>query len=167
MVQDTLSTMHLYTMQSQWLPSSTCQAIDRVAWTFLWNSNPKKKRIHLVNWETVTRSKDFGGLGIKTTRENNIALMEKNCWDLIQGLDNLWVKVLTSKYLQRGSLFDHIPPSITSPLWKGILKSFKFFKDGYRWRIGIGEEIPVWYDNCLGPFKFSDMGFLSLLHYMI
>jgi len=41
----------------------------------------------------------FGeGLGIQTTRDTNISLIEKLMWDLLQRNNKFWVNILSHKY---------------------------------------------------------------------
>lgn len=42
-----------------------------------------EKGLHLVNWDTITRPRNLGGLGIHRTREANIALLSKRVWDVL------------------------------------------------------------------------------------
>lgn len=41
-----------------------------------------KQKIHLVNWELVTRTKDEGRLGLARMKERNEALLAKLNWRL-------------------------------------------------------------------------------------
>ena len=55
-------------------------------------------RIPLVRWEKVTCKKEKGALGLKNSRDWNLALMTKLGWRLITEKDRLWAKTITSKY---------------------------------------------------------------------
>ena len=54
LIQSSSSAIADYVMQGALLPSKVCQEIDRANRNFLWGSTPKKRKIHLVNWNTVT-----------------------------------------------------------------------------------------------------------------
>ena len=71
-----------YVMQGTLLPSKVCKEIDCANRTFLWGSTPEKRKMHLVNWDTITWPKDHGGLGILETRPRNLALIAKLNWKL-------------------------------------------------------------------------------------
>ncbi|KAK3211992.1 hypothetical protein Dsin_016698 [Dipteronia sinensis] len=43
----------IYAMQSIKLPSETCSTLDQINRNFLWGNTSDKKKIHLVNWDTV------------------------------------------------------------------------------------------------------------------
>ena len=48
---------------------------------FLWGSSNEGKKVHLLNWDSVT-----GGLGIKRMRNVNLAFMAKLGWRLLSEL---------------------------------------------------------------------------------
>ena len=86
-------------MQSALLPKALCNKIDRIIWRFLWGDSDEMSKVHLVIWETITRLKEHGGLGIKSMHGMKLAFMAKMNWRLFFGKQSLWEKVLTSKYI--------------------------------------------------------------------
>jgi hypothetical protein len=46
----------------------------------------QKCKYHMVDWATVCKPKEFGGLGILNTRHMNIAMMLKWIWKLYQNV---------------------------------------------------------------------------------
>jgi len=70
-------------MQGALLPSRVCKEIDCANRNFLWGSTPEERKMHLVNWDTVTRPKDHGGLGIHKSRRRYLALIAKPNWRLL------------------------------------------------------------------------------------
>lgn len=56
--------------------------MDKVKRDFLWGSTSDKKRMHLVGWSKILKSKEEGGLGIQATRAKNVALLAKLKWRL-------------------------------------------------------------------------------------
>nr|KYP49326.1 LINE-1 reverse transcriptase isogeny [Cajanus cajan] len=69
-----LSVIPSYTMQTQWLPSGTCDQLDALSRRFIWSGEGARK-LHLVKWETLTRPRKEGGLGVGIAR-NKIF----RCW---------------------------------------------------------------------------------------
>ncbi|XP_031111997.1 uncharacterized protein LOC116015970 [Ipomoea triloba] len=74
------------------------EAIDRKIRRFIWGGTPQKRKCHLVRWDVVTLPKNQGGLGIRTTKDVNLAIMAKLGWRLMKESESLWAKVLKSKY---------------------------------------------------------------------
>ena len=65
---------------------------------FLWNDNPEAHRYHLINWDTVSLLKEFGGLGVPNLRDLNICLLAS--WVKRYSLDEnkLWKQLIDHKY---------------------------------------------------------------------
>ncbi|GAV85045.1 hypothetical protein CFOL_v3_28485, partial [Cephalotus follicularis] len=82
LIQSATSSNPFYSMQTQPLPLSTCDSIDKLNINFLWNDWPDAHKIHLVNWETVCKQKNFGGLGIRNMRVVNEAALAKLGWQI-------------------------------------------------------------------------------------
>ena len=60
------------------------------------------RKISWVDWNSVCRSKEVGGLGVRRIREFNIALLGKWCWRLLEDRDSLWFRVLEARYGTEG-----------------------------------------------------------------
>lgn len=59
LIQTSSSTIPSYTMQTMKFPVNVCDKLDRLNRDFLWGDTPEKKRIHLVNWNSVCKNKDM------------------------------------------------------------------------------------------------------------
>ncbi|GLT30193.1 hypothetical protein SLA2020_050080 [Shorea laevis] len=149
LVQSVTTAIPAYTMQSVLLPNSVCEAIDRLNRNFLWGSDVANKP-HLVGWNTVCLPRDYGGLGIRSARDNNRALVAKLGWKLLSEPHNPWCRALSLKYLQDTSLM-HCPlnPS-SSATWKSVLRCRDVLKKGLRWSVGSGQKIKLWTDIWVG-----------------
>ncbi|XP_019416401.1 PREDICTED: uncharacterized protein LOC109327691 [Lupinus angustifolius] len=141
----------IYTMQIMWLPRNVCNEMDKMTRNFIWGGDPNKRSLNLVNWEVITRNKKYGGLGIRDTRMANVSLLGKLTWDLLQGSNKIWCKVLTQKYISDGCLLFVANKCSSSPVWKGIVKATNMLKSGFSLHLGDGDLL-FWYDNwsCLG-----------------
>lgn len=64
----------------------------------LWNDSADSNKIHLVNWDSISMLKDFGGLGIPNLRDLNICLLAS--WIKRYNIDNhkMWKQFLDFKY---------------------------------------------------------------------
>jgi hypothetical protein len=72
----------------------------------LWNDNPEAHKYHLVNWDTISLLKEFGGLGVPNLRDLNICLLAS--WVKRYSLDEnkLWKQMIDHKYsIDRPNVF--------------------------------------------------------------
>lgn len=75
MIRSTLNSIPNHVMQFCSLPKYIMHHLKRYQRDFLWGSNTTKRRLHLVNWKTVTTPKHEGGLGIQDLQTKNQALL--------------------------------------------------------------------------------------------
>ncbi|CAL8176297.1 unnamed protein product [Prunus armeniaca] len=101
LLQSVTSAIPIYSMQTAMLPASVCSKLDQLNKNFLWGHAFDKAKVHLVNWETVCKSKCADGLGVKKAAWMNQALLAKFGWRLLQNDQGLWAKVLKAKYLKK------------------------------------------------------------------
>ncbi|GLU11861.1 hypothetical protein SLE2022_285810 [Rubroshorea leprosula] len=133
-----------YYMQTMLLPASVHTELDQISRNFIWGSEDNQKKIHLVGWQTVTQPKDLGGLGLKSSKEANVAAMSKLNWRLYMEKDKLWCNIFRSKY----NLSDCHSPLLASgsPIWKAIIKGYDIFKAGIKWIPRSGGNVRFWTD---------------------
>ena len=77
LVKSVMSTIPNYVMQATALPTHLCDKLDKINRDFLWGSTSEKRRLHLVGWNKIIRSKEEGGLGIQAAKSKNLALLAK------------------------------------------------------------------------------------------
>lgn len=78
--------------------------------------------MHLIKWSTVTKTKNKGGLGIRDSRQSNIALLAKIGGQLVAGSNALWARVIRSKYIKSVHILDCFARPTDSRIWKGLAK---------------------------------------------
>ncbi|GMY29704.1 putative RNA-directed DNA polymerase [Fagus crenata] len=77
LINSVSSAIPTHVMQCCLLPSKTCVELDKLNRNFLWGDSSAKKKLHLIKWDSVSRPKEEGGLGIKRSRCRNKALLAK------------------------------------------------------------------------------------------
>jgi hypothetical protein len=100
-----LSSLPMFAMSLYLLHDSTHKTMDRSRARFFWEGVGNKRKYHMVDWATVCKPKELGGLGILNTKLMNIALMLKWVWKLYQNDEGLWVDLVRAKYLRGRDMF--------------------------------------------------------------
>ncbi|GLT57157.1 hypothetical protein SLA2020_301450 [Shorea laevis] len=154
LIKSVLATVPNYYMQSQMLPISTLNSLDKISRDFLWGSTENQHKLHLVSWEKVTQPKTYGGLGIKAAKEANLATMCKLNWRLHTEKHALWNRVLSAKYMINSCRFQF--PNQCSPVLHNIRKGNTLFFKGLKWIPKDGRLISFWNDTWVGhrPLSF-------------
>ncbi|KAK7857681.1 putative ribonuclease h protein [Quercus suber] len=101
-----------YYMQCHAIPIKVSSAIDKAMRDFLWELTEEKRKLHLVNWQTVTLPKELGGLGLFQAKHRNLALLAKLCWRLANEPNTPWAKMIICNVTLFPSKF---PVQLTRP----------------------------------------------------
>jgi hypothetical protein len=111
---------------------------------------------HLVNWPTVCRPKEVGGLGLLNTKKMNQALLLKWIWRLYQEEDTIWAKLIRAKYRDADDIFSGSGQG-GSPFWKSLHKVKHLFKVGAKHLVRDGACTNFWLDRWIDtrPLKES------------
>ncbi|KAK9671970.1 hypothetical protein RND81_12G067000 [Saponaria officinalis] len=145
LVQSTLSTLANYSMQTAKIPRTTCDNLDRKTRRFLWGGTGEKKKVHLISWETVQKSKINGGLGIRSSRQSNAAFLTKLGWRVLAEPNTLWARVLRAKYCNGRCDVNMFQPKLNmSNVWSGITSQAKIINMGSSMVVGNGRETLFW-----------------------
>lgn len=123
LTKSVLNSIPVYYMQTNLLPNSVCDNIDRISRDFLWGSKEESKRTHLIAWEKLCYPKFCRGAGIKKAKTMNQSLLLKAGWGLIKNKDTLWARTLRGKYNCGSDVIPKIARrKSNSNLWLGICK---------------------------------------------
>lgn len=77
LTKSVLSSIPVHTMSTIALPASTLDQLDKIARAFIWVSSEGNRKQHLIAWERICKPKKEGGLGIRASKEMNVALLGK------------------------------------------------------------------------------------------
>lgn len=121
----------------------------------LWNDNEGAHKFHLVNWETVSMIKEYGGLGIPNLRGLNFCLLAS--WIRRYNIDDhkLWKQMIDYKYNTEHPNIFCSRTAGSSIFFKSVIWVATAARLGYRWRIGNGKKVKFWEDNWLGPSSLA------------
>lgn len=140
-----LSSIPVYTMQTNLLPKGVCNKIEQIIRIFIWNG------MHLVRWDKVTMSKAEGGLGIRNLRQMNLALMAKLGWRLLVDRGGIWSWVIKDKYMDSRPDLDMFKKrQRSSHVWKGLVDAADIIRKGRVARVNNGVKTRFWLDVWCG-----------------
>ena len=146
-----LTSTPVYTLQTTLMPTMMCNNIDKKVRKVLWGDSREQRHVHLIKWEIMTIQKKHGGLGIRSMKEMNVAFMAKLGLRLLTSKDELWAKVLRSKYIKgKTSLDKFSKKNISSNVWQGIIAANTLLKEGLKARVYNGKDSLFWRDKWLG-----------------
>jgi hypothetical protein len=152
-----LSSLPMFAMGLYLLHDTTHAAMDRHRSRFFWEGVGPKRKYHMVDWASVCKPREVGGLGIINTKFMNIALMLKWIWKIYQNEEGLWAVLLRAKYLGDHDLFSPAVPTKGSQFWNAIQKIKWYFKMGAKHQVNNGRRTYFWLDwwTGTGPLRFT------------
>jgi exonuclease III len=130
LINSITSAIPTHVMQCCLLPTSISKELDKLNRSFLWGDTVEKKKVHLLNWKTITQAKEDGGLGIKRSKSRNLALLASRAWKLQFSTSEEWAKLFKSKYPDTRS-----PHCRKSIVHKGLCMATKICDRGKGWLI--------------------------------
>lgn len=92
------SAIPIYNMHVLQLPKGTTGQIDKMYREFWWGEQEDKKTIHTINWSEICKTFCKGGLGIRDTDSNDMALLTKTCWRYLCNDNLLCSKIIKARY---------------------------------------------------------------------
>jgi hypothetical protein len=122
---------------------------------FYWEGTGPKRKYHMVNWPTVCRPKEVGGLGLLNTKKMNQALLLKWVWRLYQEEDTIWANLIRAKYRDAKDIFSGSGQG-GSQFWKGLHKVKHLFKVGAKHQVRDGARTSFWLDWWIGTSPLKD-----------
>lgn len=94
-------------------------------------------------------SKKKGGLGFRDLHGFNLALLGKQCWNLISNPNALVSRPLKARYYPNCSLLQAGRTGGSSYTWSGIWEAKEIMKEGCRWVLRDGKSIHIYSDRWL------------------
>lgn len=142
------------------LPKGTVAEIEKVKRRFLWRvmgeTDKIQIKLHLVNWQTICKSKIAGGLGVTQLDKKNSTMLAKWWWKAKTESNKLWFKTLKAKYGDQFLTEPKIARNDISPIMQSISQSqsgnhLKLYeRKDYSWILGDGATILFWKDHWYG-----------------
>lgn len=86
------------------LTKNLCDDISRMICRFWWAQQDKERKTHWLSWQTLSMSKENGGLGYRDLQLFNLAMLARQAWRLIRSPDSLCARLLMARYCPDGNL---------------------------------------------------------------
>lgn len=83
LAKSVLSGMSVFHMQIQRLLTKVHKELDGAVRQCIYGSSVEKRSIHLLNWDTLCKSKADGGAGLQRSEHMNKAMLSKLAWRML------------------------------------------------------------------------------------
>jgi hypothetical protein len=150
LIKSVLQSIPSYIMSIFLLPASVIDDIEKMLNSFWWGHNRSQaKGIHWMSWERLSVHKQAGGMGFKSLKAFNHAMLGKQAWNFLTKPDALVTKLFKAKYFPRSDFLEASIGHNPSYVWRSIWSSKFVVKGGHHWSIGTGHNISAWDHNWL------------------
>lgn len=95
-------------------------------------------------WERLSISRMGGGLGVRSLKNFNMPMLEKQGWRLLNNSNPLVYVIMKAKYYPKSDFLNVELGGSPSYVWRSILAAKDALKANCRRRIGDGASINVW-----------------------
>lgn len=133
----TLNFIPNHAMQYTILSARIQKQIDRIQKNFIWGSTNEVKKLHLINWKTITNPKEVRGLNLKMTSSKNTTLLSSLIWHILTNPIAPWANLLITKY-------GHKRTTHSSFIWKSIPKGWTTCSKGILWQPSRNSNQNIW-----------------------
>lgn len=113
-----------------------------------------------MSWERMGLRKSEGGMGFRSVRDFNIALLGKQAWRLLVHPNNLVSRIFKARYYPSGSFLTAQIGSNPSYIWRSVFVAQNLIKQGISCRVGDGQSLFIkdvpWLPDVADPFVQSN-----------
>ncbi|GAV92425.1 zf-RVT domain-containing protein, partial [Cephalotus follicularis] len=145
LIQSTLASMQVFWASTFLLPATIIKDCERTLRRFLWGGSGNSHKHSLVKWSKVCLPRQEGGLGIKSLKSWNRALLLKQIWNLLTD-HSLWVQWCKVNLIRKHNFWTLSSYGPLSWSWKQIILLRKTALNHLRYVTGKGDKFSLWFD---------------------
>lgn len=86
-----------------------------------------------MSWSCLSKHKSTGGMGFRSFKDFNLALLGKQGWRLLSNAHSLASHIYKEKYFPNSNFLEVKLGHNPSYIWRSLLE------DGARWKVGSGK----------------------------
>jgi hypothetical protein len=98
LLNSVLNSIPIFYLSFLKMPAKVINKVKSIQFRFLWGGVGDRKKICWVKWRKVCQPRSKGGLGVRDIKLDNISLLAKWKWRLLDEEPALWKEVLEDKY---------------------------------------------------------------------
>jgi mannosylglycoprotein endo-beta-mannosidase len=149
LINSVLSSLPMFMMSFLRIPKGVLKRLDYYRSRFYWQCDEHKKKYRLAKWSILRQPKSLGGLGIIDLEVQNVCLLSKWIFKLINE-EGEWQMMLRNKYLGSKSLTQVTRRIGDSQFWSGLMEVKDLFLAKGRFKVNSGRQTRFWEDVWLG-----------------
>lgn len=145
LIDSVLSSLPMFMMAFFRIPKGVLKKLDYYRSRFFWHCEEHKKKYRLIKWSMLSRPKCVGGMGILNLEAQNICLLSKWLFRLLNE-EGIWQNLLKRKYMANKSLPQVSKKPGDSQFWAGLMEIKDLFLSKGIFKIQSGNQVRFWED---------------------
>ncbi|XP_022030427.1 uncharacterized protein LOC110931338 [Helianthus annuus] len=123
LIKSVLGSLPSYFLSLFAAPKGVINKLEKIRRDFLWGKTSAGRKLRWMRWSLLLKSKKYGGLGVGSIRDFNLAMLAKWWWRFKENPNQLWAIVVDAIHKGRASNGNppFIPVKKTLPgVWKDV-----------------------------------------------
>lgn len=112
------------------IPDEICHNIERTLNQFRWANSRNGGGVRSMRWSKLCRRKKEEGMGFRSLKDFNLALLGKQSWRILTALECLMVRILKARYFSECDFLSTEVKDNCSFIWRSICTLREIIKDG-------------------------------------
>ncbi|KAE8660741.1 hypothetical protein F3Y22_tig00116951pilonHSYRG00750 [Hibiscus syriacus] len=144
LLKSVLTSLPIFFLSLFKMPCNIGKKLNSLMANFLWGEKGDKRRIHWVNWNTVCRPLNCGGLGVLDLNLTNRALLGKWVWKFANDKNSLWKSVLCSKQKMSWNTMSIGKIEFEAASGGEIVEFGSYGPSGWEWNVQTRRNLSDW-----------------------